>query len=121
MGEAPDWDLIACKVPVIREALLRCGDWAAVAARQKRDFFGAQSRALARSRVDSLVEAFELMCAMQPGAAGVEVGTLECTEQRGRATKHHCWALLQLATQMLSWDAFCLYQGRSSSLGWILG
>jgi hypothetical protein len=53
------------QVPVLREAILRGRDWQAIATRQREQQFGAPGKALARSRLDSFMQSFELLCQME--------------------------------------------------------
>jgi hypothetical protein len=52
-------------VPVLREAIVRGRDWKALAVQQRKQQFGPAAKTLARQRLESIVQSFELLCQIE--------------------------------------------------------
>jgi hypothetical protein len=48
----------------MRAAMLRCGDWGALAEQQRAQQFGPSARQLSQQRLESLMRGIDLMCGM---------------------------------------------------------
>eukprot|EP00879_Flechtneria_rotunda_P023002 GHRR01024313.1.p1 GENE.GHRR01024313.1~~GHRR01024313.1.p1 ORF type:complete len:665 (+),score=279.07 GHRR01024313.1:673-2667(+) len=57
--------LILEQVPLLRESLLKGNDWQAIAHNQQKKQFGPAAKQLAKDRLESMLQSFELMCQME--------------------------------------------------------